>query len=43
MAQMKEQIRTPEKELDDMDISNLSEAEVKTLVIRRNSARTSAA
>ena len=34
MAQMKEQIRTPEKELDDMDISNLSEAEVKTLVIR---------
>ena len=40
---MKEQIRTPEKELNNMDMSNLSEAEVKTLVIRRNSVRTSAA
>ena len=33
MAQMKEQIRTPE-ELNLMEISNLSDAEVKTLVIR---------
>ena len=34
MAQMKEQIKTPEKELNEMDISNLSEAEFKTLVIK---------
>ena len=34
IAQMKEQIKTPEKELNEMDISNLSEAEFKTLVIR---------
>ena len=34
MAQMKEQIKTPEKELNKMEISNLSDAEVKTLVIR---------
>ena len=34
MAQMKEQIKTPEKELNKMDISNLSDAEFKTLVIR---------
>ena len=34
MAQMKEQIKTPEKELNEMDISNLSDAEFKTLVIR---------
>ena len=34
MAQMKEQIKTPEKELNEMEISNLSEAELKTLVIR---------
>ena len=34
MAQMKEQIKTPEKELNKMDISNLSDAESKTLVIR---------
>ena len=34
MAQMKEQIKTPEKELNEMEISNLSDAELKTLVIR---------
>ena len=34
MAQMKEQIRSPEKELNKMKISNLSDAEFKTLVIR---------
>ena len=34
MAQMKEQIKTPEKELNEMDISNLSDAEFKTLIIR---------
>ena len=34
MAQMKEQIKTPEKELNEMDISNLSDAELKTLFIR---------
>ena len=33
MAQMKEQIQTPEKELNEMEISNLSDAEFKTLVI----------
>ena len=33
MAQMKEKIKTPEKELTEMDISNLSNAEFKTLVI----------
>ena len=31
---MKEQIKTPEKELNKMEISNLSGAELKTLVIR---------
>ena len=31
---MKEQIKTPEKELNKMETSNLSEAEFKTLVIR---------
>ena len=30
---MKEQIKTPEKELNGMEISNLSDEEVKTLVI----------
>ena len=35
MAQMKEQTKTPEKELNKMDISNLSDAQFKTLVIRR--------
>ena len=34
MAQMKEQIKIPEKELNKMEISNLSDAEFKTLVIR---------
>ena len=34
MAQMKEQIKTPEKELIEMEISNLSDAEFKTLVIK---------
>ena len=33
-AQMKEQVKTPEKELNKMVISNLSDAEFKTLVIR---------
>ena len=31
---MKEQIKTPEKELNEMEISNLSDAEFKTLVVR---------
>ena len=34
MAQMKEQNKTPEKELDKREISHLSHAEFKTLVIR---------
>ena len=34
MAQMKEQIKTPEKELNKMEVSNLSQAEFKILVIR---------
>ena len=34
MVQMKEQMKTPEKELNEMEISNLSDAEFKTLVIR---------
>ena len=34
MAQMKGQNKTPEKELNKMEISNLSDAEFKTLVIR---------
>ena len=34
IAQMKEQIKTPEKELNKVEISNLSNAEFKTLVIR---------
>ena len=34
MAQMKEQIKTPERELNEMEISNLSYAEFKTLIIR---------
>ena len=34
MAQMKEQIKIPEKELNKMKISNLPDAEFKTLVIR---------
>ena len=34
MAQKKEQIKTPEKELNEMEVSDLSDAEFKTLVIR---------
>ena len=34
MAQMKEQNKTPDKELNEMEISNLSDAKFKTLVIR---------
>ena len=34
MAQMKEQIKTPEKELNEREIANLSDAEFKSLVIR---------
>ena len=34
MAQMKEQIKTPEKELNKMEINNLSDKEFKTMVIR---------
>ena len=34
MAQMKEKNKTPKKELNKMEISNLSDAEFRTLVIR---------
>ena len=34
MAQMKEQIKTPEKDLSNKELANLSGAEFKTLVIR---------
>ena len=34
MAQMKEQNKTPEKELNEMETGNLSDAHFKTLVIR---------
>ena len=34
MAQMKEQIKTPEKELNKKEISNLSDTEFKTLFLR---------
>ena len=34
MAQTKEHIKTPVKELNEMEISNLSDAEFKTLVTR---------
>ena len=34
MAQMKEQIKTPEKELKKREISNLSDAGFKTLIVR---------
>ena len=34
MAQMKEQIKTPKKELSEKETANLSDAEFKTLVIR---------
>ena len=45
MAQMKEQIKTSEKELNKMEVSNLLDAEFKILVIKisRNLVRTSAA
>ena len=33
-AQMKEQVKTPEKELNKIEISNLSDAEFKTLFVR---------
>ena len=35
MAQMKEQIKTSEKELSDKEIANLSDAQFKTLVIKK--------
>ena len=38
MARMENQIKTPEKELNEVEISNLSDAEFKTLVIVRTSA-----
>ena len=31
---MREEIKTPEKEVNEMEISNLSDAKFKTLVIR---------
>ena len=34
IAQMKQQTKTPGKKLNEMEISNLSDAESKTLVIR---------
>ena len=34
MAQMKEQIKTPEEELSNEEIDNLSDAEFKALLIR---------
>ena len=34
MAQMKEQIKTSEKQQNEMGISNLSDTQLKTLVIR---------
>ena len=44
VLQIKEQIKTPEKELNKMEISNLSETHFKTLVIRMlKELRTSAA
>ena len=45
MAQMKGHIKTPEKDLKKMEINNLSDAEFKTLFIRRPRylVRTSAA
>ena len=44
MDQMKGQIKAPEKELNEMKASNLSDTEFKTLVIRMlKKLRTSAA
>ena len=34
MAQMKEKIKTPEEELSNEEVDNLSDADFKTLVIR---------
>ena len=34
MTQMKEQIKTPEKELSNEEIDNISDAEFKTLIMR---------
>ena len=34
MVQMKEQIKTPEKELNKVEVSNLPKAEFRTRVIR---------
>ena len=34
MAQMKQRIKPPDKELNEMEISNLSGAEFKTLAVR---------
>ena len=34
MAQIKEHIKTPEKELSEEEVANLSNAEIKTLVIK---------
>ena len=34
MTQMKEQIKTPEKELSDKEVDNLSDTKFKTLVTR---------
>ena len=34
MAQIKEQIKIPEKELNKKEMNNLSDAELKTLIIR---------
>ena len=34
MAQMKEYIKTPEKEVNNEEIANLSDAEFKTLVVK---------
>ena len=34
MSQMTEEIKTPEKELSEKEIANLSDAKFKTLVIR---------
>ena len=43
MAQMKEHNKTLEKVLSNMEISNLSDVEFKTVVIRKNSLGTSTA
>ena len=34
MAKMKGQLKSPEKELNEVEMSNLSDAEFKTLVVR---------